>query len=184
MSAQPRMYYFGPWREPGHYVFEEGGYQLPWQQVSKLPWMEKDHWTADGGIEPQDKYKHVDGAASLVKKEGWTALAMWDASVDKRLACVSVYIAEGDFTFEQMVDMACRRFATRWSRMKFPVKLIEGGKVVSVAMPVAENAIAVLALTCPKCHADAWRSVEADEGRLKVLCQSCGAVYRFSYITR
>lgn len=48
----------------------------------------------------------------------------WDRSVDKRGACNSNYFAEGDFTFEQMVTMAKARFAPRWDKMKFEVRLV------------------------------------------------------------
>lgn len=122
MNTQPRMYYFGPWDRPGHYCYDENGSSVRWNIEDTLPWLSKDNWVADGGLQPIGDLKYKNGAALLHKKDGWTALAFWDNSVDRRRACVSVYLAEGDFTFEQMVEMAKARFAVRWNRMDFEVR--------------------------------------------------------------
>src|SRR6185503_6006072 len=65
------------------------------------------------------------GKALVHHKDGWTALAFWDSSVDKRIGCVSVYVAQGEFTFDDMVEMAKTRFAKRWNKMQFTVELFE-----------------------------------------------------------
>ena len=132
----PRMFYFGPWSEPGHYFFDERGRTL-WRETlpSNFPF---GHDTGkvfvDGRLQPgcpdqNDRLKRrtrqeIEGEALLHHIQGWTALCFWDRSVDKRGACNSNYFAEGTFTFEEMVAMASSRFAKRWAKMPFPVVLV------------------------------------------------------------
>lgn len=109
---KPRMYYFDPWDRAGHYRFNEHGGSVYFPEREKLPWGDD----ADGGLQPhRDGCKKMaycgcgsgpEGIALIHHKDGWTALSFWDRSVDTRGACNSTYIAEGDFTFDQMVTMA------------------------------------------------------------------------------
>lgn len=133
MVGRPRMFYFGPWDQAGHYLFHEGGggvYRD--EERGTLPWHE---YSPDGGIDCvlqpgcyRDRGGHwrhgreVEGEALLHHKNGWTALSFWDRSVDERGGCNSTYFAEGIFTFAEMVEMAKARFAERWNRMKFEVR--------------------------------------------------------------
>ena len=125
----PRMFYFGPWDRAGHFWHVEDGRSVLYAEREKLPWGDN----ADGGLQPHREGcrrsycpcgSGPQGVALIHHKDGWTALSFWDRSVDTRGACNSTYIAEGDFTFEQMVAMAKERFAHRWNKMKF--KVIEG----------------------------------------------------------
>lgn len=125
----PKMFYFGPWGESGHYLFNE--YEMTvHKEEDLLPWGH----SIDGVLQPgcrQDqngRWHHdgdpeTEGLALLHHKNGWTALSFWDRSVDTRFASNSTYFAEGTFTFEQMVEMAKTRFADRWNVMKFQVIL-------------------------------------------------------------
>jgi hypothetical protein len=130
----PRMFYFGPWDGAGHYLHDERGYTA-WKDERTIPWTPGE---LDGKLQPHfpgcakkrpgaypDRYcgcpSGQEGPALLHHRDGWTALAFWDRSVDTRGACNSVYIAHGDFSFEQMVEMAKARFAFRWNKMKFDV---------------------------------------------------------------
>lgn len=129
-----RIFYFGPWDQDGHYLFAEGG-RSAWREERSIPWT---LGQLDGGLEPHfkacerkrpgalpDRYcscpSGEEGPALVHHKDGWTALAFWDRSVDTRGACCSVYIAEGTFDFAQMVDLARTHFAYRWNKMKFQV---------------------------------------------------------------
>ncbi len=127
---EPRMFYFGPWDRPGHFLFDEAG-RTQWDSPPNFPWrgghgidgvlqpgcvMKRGHW--QNGIENE-------GEALLHYRDGWTALSFWDRSVDHRMACNSTYFAEGTFTFDQMVEMAKTRFAMRWEKMNFDVRLSE-----------------------------------------------------------
>lgn len=135
---QPRMFYFGPWSEAGHYFFDESGRSI---QEEKIPGFPFGHDGAripvDGCLQPgcqKDRYgrwnhrdtPEVEGEALLHHISSWTVLSFWDRSVDTRGACNSNYFAEGGFTFDQMVEMAKARFAGRWSRMRFDV--VEQGR--------------------------------------------------------
>jgi hypothetical protein len=125
----PVMFYFGPWDRAGHYLFDERGASVR-QRPADFPW---DEDSATNGIDCQlqpgcsrrdGDNRHgeeIQGRALLHHKNGWTAISFWDRSVDTRGGCNSTYFAKGTFTFDQMVEMAKRRFAERWSRMKFEV---------------------------------------------------------------
>ncbi len=135
-SENPVILYFGPWDSPGHYLFWEGGIAERPARVGgrerprDFPWNEN---SSENGIDCQLQpgcyrkdgvWKHgaeIEGSAKLHHKSGWTALAFWDRSVDIRGGCNSTYFAKGDFTFEQMVELAKTRFAKRWSKMNFEV---------------------------------------------------------------
>jgi len=126
-QQKPRMFYFGPWGEPGHYLFNE---HRIWSHREEdiLPWNGKIDGCLQPGcrLEKDGRWEHddadqVEGRALLHHKDGWTALSFWDRSVDTRFASNSTYFAEGIFTFEQMVEMAKTRFVDRWNRMKFEV---------------------------------------------------------------
>jgi hypothetical protein len=134
MSDTPRMYYFGPWDRAGHYFFNESGSSL-WK-IPDFPFgRDKGKVFVDGCLQPgcpapDDRLKRrtrpeVEGEALLHHIQGWTALCLWDRSVDTRGACSSNYFAEGTFTFDEMVAMASTRFAKRWAKMGFSVVLVE-----------------------------------------------------------
>lgn len=125
---EPFMVYFGPWERSGHFMFDERGLEVPYREGETLtawPYNEidgtlqpgrvlwRDHWIQQGPMREGDAVVH--------HKDGWTALAIWDSSVDKRPGCSSTYIAKGTFTFEQMVEMAKARFSERWNKMRFQV---------------------------------------------------------------
>lgn len=126
------MYYYGPYKESGHFFFGEGGRLVLREERQGIPWQEReiDGILQPGCPDPKDRLKRrtrpmVEGEALLHHKNGWTAVSFWDSSVDTRPGCNSTYIAEGDFSFPEMVEMAKERFAERWSRMKFQVRLLE-----------------------------------------------------------
>lgn len=129
----PAMFYFGPWERAGHFLFDEHGRSVRDEDRRGLPWNE---WKGeiDGKLQPHLQHckrqaycrcPEPEGVALLHHKNGWTALSFWDRSVDSRGACNSTYFAEGIFTFDEMVAMAKARFAERWNKMRFKVKLLE-----------------------------------------------------------
>jgi hypothetical protein len=124
---KPKMYYFGPWNSPGHHYYTEDGGAVYLQEERTIPWQPHQ---IDGKLQPgcyfeRGRWWHKgtekQGQALLHHKEGWTAISFWDRSVDARGGCNSTYVAEGEFTFEQMVEMAKSRFAYRWNKMPFIV---------------------------------------------------------------
>lgn len=111
------MYYFGPWDQAGHYLFTE---RLESIWPAKIgPWRPG---FLDGGLQINDKTQ-PEGVALLHHLEGWSALAFWDRTVDTRMACCSVYLADAILTFEEIVALAKEKFKVRWDKMKFEVCL-------------------------------------------------------------
>lgn len=127
------MVYFGPWKESGHYFFYEDGEAVYSEERKRLGWKssEIDGVMQPGCPDPADRLQRhgprVQGEAFIHHRDGWTAISFWDSSVDHRSGCTSTYIARGIFTFDQMVDLAKTRFAVRWNKMNFEVKLVEKG---------------------------------------------------------
>lgn len=127
------MLYFGPYKEPGHFMFYENGRQVPYSLADTIcPWSsyDIDGPLQPGAPDPNDRLRRrtrpmKEGEAALHHKDGWTALSIWDFSVDTRHGCNSTYIAQGTFTFEEMVEMAKTRFAERWNKMKCEVRLAQ-----------------------------------------------------------
>ena len=117
------FYYFGALDDSGHYAYLEGGRRVdPNVWIKVCPW----GFEADGGIQPKGHQR--EGEAIIVRKNGWTALTFWDRTMDHRPGSHSTYIADGNFTFAEMVELAKARFPARWQAMKFEVRLVEGDK--------------------------------------------------------
>lgn len=133
---KPRMFYFGPWDNAGHYFFDERGMSVNEDKIVGFPFGHYgDKVMVDGRLQPgcpdpNDRLQRktrpeIEGEALLHHIQSWTALCFWDRSVDKRWACNSNYFAEGIFSFEEMVAMAKERFAHRWDKMQFTVTLLQ-----------------------------------------------------------
>ena len=131
------MFYFGPWDRAGHFLVDENGNGIYGSDRGTLPWVQGQ---MDGALQPhfrdcaknnsyRDRFCNCSsgeqGVALVHHKGGWTAMAFWDRSVDNRGASNSVYLAEGIFTFDEMVELAKTRFAYRWNKMSFPVTEFE-----------------------------------------------------------
>ena len=127
------MLYFGPLKESGHFMFHEDGWQVPYSKVNTIcPWKDSeiDGLLQPGRPDPGDRLERrtrskVEGEAALHHKNGWTALAFWDCTIDTRPGSCSTYITEGTLSFEEMVALAKARFPERWNKMQFEVKLFE-----------------------------------------------------------
>jgi hypothetical protein len=131
----PKMFYFGPWQQAGHYLVNEWGSGVYGERKGNFPWSEGQ---IDGRLQPhfpdcakKRGYSYCgcgngpEGIALIHHKSGWTALSFWDRSVDPRGACNSNFFAEGTFTFDEMVAMAKHRFEFRWKKMGFEVTAFE-----------------------------------------------------------
>lgn len=81
-----RIYYFGCDEVPGHYLKDHERKPVSHYE-NDLPWSD-----IDGNLCPQDTAK--EGIVKLTYKDGWTAAAFWDYSIDKRTKSNSVIFIE------------------------------------------------------------------------------------------
>lgn len=103
-----RVYYFGCVGEPGHYM-HNSDLRHDWDFMYKNPWA-----------------LHLDDAFKGIRhKNGWTAFAMTDYTVDSRPGSNSVFLAEGTFSEEEMVAIAYRFFPSVASRIGLPKAITE-----------------------------------------------------------
>jgi hypothetical protein len=119
--------YFGCWRESGHYLFHPGMRSVRHTDDIKLPWDRYDAvlapTTQPGGYGNEQK----EGICALHHKDGWTALAFWDRSVDSRPGSNSIIFAQEELEFDQMVNLFKTTFPAVYVRCtsKFKLTLVE-----------------------------------------------------------
>jgi hypothetical protein len=99
-----KVYYFGCIGEAGHYMHTPNEASHDWDFMEKNPW----------GLGLDDGFK------GLRHKDGWTALAMTDYTVDSRPGSNSVFLAEGTFSQEEMNALAHQYFPSVAKRIGLP----------------------------------------------------------------
>ena len=105
-----RVYYFGCDGQAGHYM------HLPnmltdWKFLDSNPW----GWKIDYEI-----LKGREGQYVLTHKDGWTALSFHDYTVDQRPGSNSSFLAEGEYTRDQMFGIAWEHFPSIAKRVSLP----------------------------------------------------------------
>lgn len=111
--------YFGCNREAGHYVFSEGMRLLTQRYGSR------DLSRFDGMLPPQTDTTPYIATVSRLGGWGFTALAFWDYSVDKRGGCNSVVFAPSlVIADDELLAEAQRRFPQVFERLPQPVVLV------------------------------------------------------------
>jgi hypothetical protein len=124
-------FYFGCWKETGHYWRNQNPH-TSCRQIEKLvPGMIFRY--IDGGFCPgairgkTDRTRpEVEGQAALHHIEGWTVLAFWDRSVDSRHSSNSAFVVVGRHDYTTMLEVAKRQFPDVLRRQKVPMVLVEG----------------------------------------------------------
>ena len=109
-----RIYYYGCNKESGHFLFRPDRITTTRLQDSGLPW---EH--IDGTLCPQTTPQQ--GVAKIHHKQGWTAIAFWDKSIDSRTGSNSVFLAEGIHGFYHMIEFSKKHFPKIFNRFKFPI---------------------------------------------------------------
>lgn len=113
-----KTYYFGCNRESGHYFYGPGmesmGARAP-EVLLPFRWA-----ILDGGLQSQRRgEQHNEYAPPLLSHiGGWTVLAMWDNSVDRRPASCAAFVMEGTHTQAEVVDQARLDFPDIVKRLK------------------------------------------------------------------
>ncbi len=110
-------YYFGCWKNPGHYVFEPKMRQAPWQIFHENPWAT----AIDGALLQRAKIADVQGHAVFDQKDGWGIVSFWDNSVDSRGHSNSSFLIEGGESFEDVLTKAREIFPEIFQRIKFTI---------------------------------------------------------------
>ncbi len=105
-----RAYYFGCVEQAGHYMHTPD-LRHDWEFMRTNPWGNK----IDGGLVPKRE-----GRFAITRKDGWTALAFVDNTVDSRPGSNSAFLAEGDFDLDQMLAIAKEQFPAIWKRCGLP----------------------------------------------------------------
>lgn len=124
-----RVFYFGCWGEPGHYLFRPRGLAATREEGRSLPWPHMDTTLAPGPRHPrygevESKDQHQ-GHAALHRRCGWTALAFWDRSLDRRHNSNSVFVAEGTHSANDMLSLAREHFPEIMQRFTFAIRVVE-----------------------------------------------------------
>ena len=132
MGEESNVYYFGCWRDSGHYLKHPGGSSVHSADEKVRPWKMIDGCLPPARRDRPDRrgYARVlkeagQGKAALHYKDGWTAIAFWDRSVDKRGASNSAFFVRGTHSWEDAVRIARKHFPSVWKRFPFEVVLYQ-----------------------------------------------------------
>jgi hypothetical protein len=117
-----RAYYFGCWRDVGHYFFGPHMARLGRDERAEsiVPWgygVEKlaNKWSRRH-IDPE-----TEGLALLHHLDGWTALAFPDFSVDSRGGSKSVFVFEAILDYDAALARARELFPEVFERYSFEI---------------------------------------------------------------
>ena len=116
-----KVYYFGCIGEAGHFLWSPEDRFRHTETYYHQPWGNR----LDGCLCPDCGYQGLiaqnEGEAFLHHKDEWTAVAFWDRTGDERRNSNSAFIAEGTFTFDEMVTAAKAQWPKVWNRFTFEV---------------------------------------------------------------
>lgn len=126
-SLVERTLFFGCVGNAGHYYWRRGSGGYPYQErdlnstagrKAATPW----GTTIDGGLFPAH-HRYVVGEAHVFHKDGWTALAFEDPSVDRRPQSWSIYCIPAVLDGPEALLIARAAFPPIFARYTFPVVL-------------------------------------------------------------
>lgn len=108
-SGKPQtVVYFGCWREVGHYLWLPN-MRRPDRDDPVLGWNAAGPFRRlDGTLTPRDTA--AQSAAAIHHRDGWTALAMNDYTVDSRGKSNSVFVMDSDLSFQHAYAHALQAF--------------------------------------------------------------------------
>lgn len=111
--------YYGCYREPGHHLWGPGMERV---DVPELPWPELDRELAPPRARP--------GEVALHHKDGWTALAFWDRSIDQQPGANSVFLIPEELDFDAAKALVSEAFPAVWEQLTCVVRLPGGRRKV------------------------------------------------------
>jgi len=119
-----RFYYFGCMSEAGHYFFSrDSRMSRDIDSPQGNPW----GYSVDGKLCPTGA--QTQGLLQLHHKDGWTAIAFWDRSVDERPGSCSVFLCPGTKNAVEMLTLAAERFPNVMRRFNFSLHHLPLAKV-------------------------------------------------------
>jgi hypothetical protein len=115
------VYYFGCIDTTGHYMHPSTPAQTLEERRAVSELIYTNPWRAniDSGLCPVGP--EIEGLAVLRQKDGWTVLSFWDRSVDHRGKSNSNFLAQGIFTFDEMIGLAQEHFPQVMKRLGFVI---------------------------------------------------------------
>lgn len=126
MISKCDVYYFGCIGVIGHYLFDGDCQTVHYGLKHNFPWEMIDGRLAPAVRERNSVRKESpQGHAALHYKNGWTAIAFWDRSIDHRSGCNSNFFIRGIHSWEDALDIARSQFPDIWKRFDFEVILAE-----------------------------------------------------------
>lgn len=111
------VFYFGCGASHGHYWWEPQKQGREWGRQNSstaADAMRKVFPRIDGEFPPKDTERA--GVCTLTYRDGWSVLAWWDYSVDKRPRSNSVLVARGTHSFDEMMLLLNAEFSNVASR--------------------------------------------------------------------
>ncbi len=130
------MYYFGCYGHPGHFFHRPGQYEplsVGREVTATFPWSAAE---CDGELQPgteemkkgyptQRPDKQEQGICRIHHKSGWTALAFWDRSGDRRGNSCSTLIIDKELDFHDMIAEFQVSFPQIYKRVTAKFDLVE-----------------------------------------------------------
>lgn len=119
------MFYFGCYKEAGHYLWKthQNGTIVRVNESSK-------DFPSDFPIQYRaldscllGYTKQIEGKGTLNHINGWTILAFWDRSEDKRFNSNSAFILKGVYNLDEIKELAYKHFASICKRFNFNIEL-------------------------------------------------------------
>lgn len=108
------IFYFGCNREAGHCLHDSQGRSVR-KTPEDFPFDEK---ALDTLLLPPNK-PQIEGRITHVHIDGWTAIAFWDRTIDRRMGSNSVFVMRGIHSVEEAKKIAEANFPTIWDRFTF-----------------------------------------------------------------
>lgn len=112
-SEPPDVLYFG-WVSGGGHFLRSKNY--PYPKYDSTPWGNQ----IDSGLAPRPDI--VDGKISEHHKDGWTAIAFWDRSGDRRPNSNTAFFVPCTMTTSELLEWARKQWPDVFGRNGFPVK--------------------------------------------------------------
>jgi hypothetical protein len=115
-------FYHGCGDDTGHYLFEEGRGRLCAVNANIPSDFPVCLHILDAGLLPPN-LPQEEGLATVAYVNGWTILAFWDRSVDKRGNSNSAFVLPGQIlNFATVLRLSRERFPWVFERIKFDVR--------------------------------------------------------------